>query len=146
MNTAGVRNIEAYNQQAKEKGNKRMPYIVCIIDEIANFMIDCRVLAENLMQQVIGQGRAAGVLLVVASQYQYREIVPQSIQSSIPARLMFHSMNERIATEFLGEKGVDKLQMYGDMLYKPIGIKAARLHSAYVPDDELNRILSAIKN
>ena len=145
MNKVGVRNIETYNKQAKENGEETIPYIVCVIDEIANFMLECRGLAENLMQQVISQGRAAGVLLIVASQYQYREVVPQTIQSSIPARLMFYTMNDRIATEFLGEKGVDKLQMYGDMLYKPIGVKAVRLHSPYIPDDELDRVLDSIK-
>jgi S-DNA-T family DNA segregation ATPase FtsK/SpoIIIE len=138
----GVRDIQRYNQTAKDK----MPYIVIIIDELADLMMVSPVEVEDSICRLAQMARAAGMHLIVATQRPSVDVVTGLIKANIPSRIAFAVSSQTDSRTILDTGGAEKLLGKGDMLFYPVGaIKALRVQGAYVSDLDIERTVSFIR-
>ena len=148
----GVRNIQGYNAKVEdgslnagktpeEPKEKKMPYIVVIIDELADLMMVAGKEVEGSIQRITQLARAAGIHLIVATQRPSTDVITGIIKANIPSRIAFSVSSGIDSRTILDHVGAERLLGNGDMLYMPIGESAAlRVQGAYVTDDEVRRI------
>ncbi|QIK57564.1 DNA translocase FtsK [Erysipelothrix sp. HDW6A] len=140
----GVRNIGSYNekvQQFPQEGLKRMPWIVVIIDELADLMAVAGKEVETSIQRITQLARAAGIHLIVATQRPSVDVVTGIIKANIPSRIAFAVSSSVDSRTILDSTGAEKLLGYGDMLYIPMGEPhPTRVQGVYVSDDEVRRV------
>lgn len=141
---AGVRNISAYNQKVKEHPEENkdlMPWIVVIIDELADLMAVAGKDVELSIQRITQLARAAGIHLIVATQRPSVDVVTGIIKANIPSRIAFAVSSAIDSRTILDTVGAEKLLGYGDMLYIPMGEpNPMRVQGVYVSDDEVKAI------
>ena len=141
---AGVRNISGYNQkvaQDSESHLKPMPYVVVIIDELADLMAVAGKEVEMSIQRITQLARAAGIHLIVATQRPSTDVITGIIKANIPSRIAFSVSSSIDSRTILDQGGAEQLLGNGDMLYFPIGESSpVRLQGVYVTDDEVQRI------
>lgn len=141
---AGVRNISGYNEkveQFKEEGREKLPWIVVIIDELADLMLVAAKEVEASIQRITQLARAAGIHLVVATQRPSVDVITGLIKSNIPSRISFAVSSAVDSRTILDQQGAEKLLGMGDMLYIPIGEQSPiRVQGVYVSDEEVNRV------
>lgn len=142
--SAGVRNIIGYNEKIKENpeaNEKLMPWIVVIIDELADLMAVAGKDVEMSIQRITQLARAAGIHLVVATQRPSVDVVTGVIKANIPSRIAFAVSSAVDSRTILDATGAEKLLGYGDMLYIPMGDPSpTRVQGVYVSDSEVNAI------
>ncbi len=139
---ATTRNIEAYNEMAVAKGKARMPYLVIIIDEMADLMMVAAEEAERLICRLAQLARATGIHLVLATQRPSVDVVTGLIKANFPARISFAVTSQVDSRVILDVAGAEKLLGKGDMLYMaPDASKLARLQGCFVSDRELDRLV-----
>lgn len=137
-----VRDINSYNEHAEEK----MPFIVIIIDELADLMMVAKVDVEDAILRLAQKARAAGIHLILATQRPSVDVITGIVKANIPSRIAFAVSSQTDSRTILDMGGAEKLLGKGDMLFYPIGInKPVRVQGAFVTDDELNRIVDFIK-
>ena len=142
----GVRNISVYNQKVKsqtdkENGLKPLPYIVVIIDELADLMAVAGKEVELSIQRITQLARAAGIHLIVATQRPSTDVITGIIKANIPSRIAFNVSSSIDSRTIIDQSGAERLLGNGDMLYYPTGEPSPiRLQGVYVTDDEVNRI------
>jgi len=137
---AGVKNIAAYNEKVKE----RMPYLVILVDELADLMLTGAGEVERLLVRLAQLGRATGVHLVVATQRPSVDVVTGLIKANFPSRISFAVMSQIDSRTILDSPGAEKLLGRGDMLYMPIDKpKPARVQGAFMNDREIEGVVSA---
>ena len=142
----GVRNISVYNQKVKsqndkENGLKPLPYIVVIIDELADLMQVAGKEVELSIQRITQLARAAGIHLIVATQRPSTDVITGIIKANIPSRIAFNVSSSIDSRTIIDQSGAERLLGNGDMLYYPTGEPSPiRLQGVYVTDDEVNRI------
>nr|WP_275891022.1 DNA translocase FtsK [Holdemania massiliensis] len=140
----GVRNIAGYNEKlAKEPqpNLQPMPYIVVIIDELADLMAVAGKEVEMSIQRITQLARAAGIHLIVATQRPSTDVITGIIKANIPSRIAFSVSSGIDSRTILDHVGAERLLGNGDMLYFPIGEPSpVRLQGVYVTDDEVKRI------
>ena len=148
----GVRNIQGYNEKVEDGSinadktpeqpkEKKMPYIVVIIDELADLMMVAGKEVEGSIQRITQLARAAGIHLIVATQRPSTDVITGIIKANIPSRIAFSVSSGIDSRTILDHVGAERLLGNGDMLYLPIGESAAlRVQGAYVTDDEVKRI------
>ncbi len=137
-----VRDINAYNENAEEK----MPFIVIIIDELADLMMVAKVDVEDAILRLAQKARAAGIHLILATQRPSVDVITGIVKANIPSRIAFAVSSQTDSRTILDMGGAEKLLGKGDMLFYPIGVnKPVRVQGAFVSDDELNKIVSFIK-
>ena len=137
-----VREINSYNAQASEK----MPFIVIIIDELADLMMVAKVDVEDAILRLAQKARAAGIHLILATQRPSVDVITGIVKANIPSRVAFAVSSQTDSRTILDMGGAEKLLGKGDMLFYPIGInKPVRVQGAFVSDDELNKIVEFIK-
>ena len=146
----GVRNIEAYNQAIKE-GNyedemPKLPYMVVIIDELADLMAIAGKDVELSIQRITQLARASGIHLIVATQRPSTDVITGLIKSNIPSRISFAVASSIDSRTILDQTGAERLLGNGDMLYYPQGETAPiRMQGVYVTDKEINKITKYVK-
>ena len=123
-----------------------MPYIVIIIDEVADLMSLARKDVEACVQRIAQKARAAGIHLVMASQRPDATTITGVIKANFPTRVSFQARSRIDSTTTLGEGGAEQLLACGDMLFSEAGRVPVRIHGAFIDDNELNRIGSFLRS
>ncbi len=149
----GVRNIQAYNEYLKKHQNeennhlKPLPWLVVIIDELADLMLVAAKEVEGSIQRITQLARAAGIHLIVATQRPSVDVITGVIKANIPSRIAFAVSSAVDSRTILDQVGAEKLLGYGDMLYLPNGETAPkRVQGVFIKDEEVNRIADYAKN
>ena len=137
---AGVRNIEGYNKN--RTGKNKMPYLVLVIDELADLMMAGFDEVEHILCRLAQLARAIGIHLIVATQRPSVDVVTGLIKANFPTRLSFAVTSQVDSRTILDSVGAEKLLGKGDMLYAPTdAAKPKRLQGCYVADAEIERLV-----
>ena len=150
----GVRNIESYNEKVAnyipkegEKPYEKQPYIVVIIDELADLMTIAKKEVELSIQRITQLARASGIHLIVATQRPSTDVITGLIKSNIPSRISFAVASSIDSRTILDQTGAEKLFGNGDMLYYPQGESVPiRLQGVFVTDKEISNITTYVKS
>jgi len=155
-----VRNIEVYNESVEngeiemEGGHKaktmsvvrKLPYIVCIIDELADLMMLARAEVEDAIARLAQLARAVGIHLIIATQRPSVDVLTGVIKANFPARISFQVSSRVDSRCILDEIGAERLIGMGDMLYLPAGqSKPSRIQGAFVSDSEMLGLIAYLK-
>ena len=175
MSKLGVRNIENYNSKVREtlvKGEnfsktvqvgfdditgepkfeeqffepKKLPFIVIIVDEMADLMMVAGKEIEACIQRLAQMARAAGIHLIMATQRPSVDVITGTIKANFPTRISFHVTSKIDSRTILGEMGGEQLLGMGDMLFMANGGKITRVHGPFVSDIEVEKVVMHIKN
>jgi len=139
----GARNIVAFNERAPGLGLAPLPYVVIVIDELADLMMVAAGEIEDLICRIAQLARAVGLHLIVATQRPSADIITGLIKANIPSRVAFAVSSGVDSRVILDEMGAEKLLGRGDMLYLPIDEgKPRRLQGAFVSDRELDTLIA----
>lgn len=143
----GVRDIHRFNEQATAKGRRRLPFIVVVIDELADLMMVAARDVEDAIQRLAQMARAAGIHLVVATQRPSVDVITGVIKANIPSRIAFGVSSQADSRTILDGAGAEKLLGKGDMLFYPIGAaKPLRAQGAYISESELEAVLDFVRD
>ena len=143
---AGVRDIEGYNEHMTKSGEKKLPRIVIVIDELADLMITSPKECENAICRIAQLARACGIHLIIATQRPSVDVITGLIKANIPSRIAFSVASNTDSRTILDTGGAEKLLGKGDMLYYPVGqSKPTRVQCTYVSDSEINAVIDAVK-
>ena len=143
LSVAGVKDIKAYNESVIEK--ERMPYIIIIIDELADLMMAAPVDVETYICRIAQKARAAGIHLIVATQRPSVQVITGDIKSNIPMRIAFAVFSQIDARTILDTTGAEKLLGKGDMLFTQKGGKLLRVQGAYISEEEIDEVTNFLK-
>lgn len=169
MSALGVRNIAGYNKKvmdARSKGNpivdpfyvpfgeddeprylEKLPFIVVIIDELADMMMTVGKKVEELIARLAQKARAAGVHLVLATQRPSVDVITGLIKANVPSRIAFQVSSKIDSRTILDQMGAEQLLGHGDMLYLPGGTSIPeRVHGAFVSDNEVHKVVADLKS
>ncbi len=143
MAEVGKRNIGEYNTLKKEEG---MPYIVIVIDELADLMMMAARDVEALIVRLAQKARAAGIHLVLATQRPSVDVITGLIKANVPARIAFTVASQVDSRTIIDQMGAEKLLGMGDMLLLTSGMnKPKRIQAAFISDDETGKVTDFIK-
>ena len=165
MSKLGVRNLAGYNrklQDATERGEtltnpfsltpeapeplERLPYLVVVIDELADLMMIVGKKLEELIARLAQKARAAGIHLVLATQRPSVDVITGLIKANIPTRIAFQVSSKIDSRTILDQMGAEALLGQGDMLYLPPGSGLpVRVHGAFVSDEEVHRVVDYLR-
>ncbi len=147
-NIAGYNDmIDKENKKHPEKPTAKMPYIVTIIDELADLMLVASKEVEDSITRITQLARAAGIHLIVATQRPSTDVITGLIKNNIPSRISFAVSSQIDSRTILDQPGAEKLLGKGDMLYFPMGDSApTRIQGCFVNDDEISRLIDFCKN
>ena len=143
----GVRNIAAYNEKAVQKLAREIPYVVIVIDELADLMMVAAGEIEELICRIAQLARAVGIHLVIATQRPSTDIITGLIKANIPSRIAFAVGSQVDSRVILDSGGAEKLLGRGDMLYQPVDAgKPTRIQGAFVSDPEVEGVVNFWKS
>ena len=174
MSKMGVRNIEGYNGRVRDALSKdetfsrtvqtgfddttgepiyeteeflpeTLPYIVVIVDEMADLMMVAGKDIEACIQRLAQMARASGIHLIMATQRPSVDVITGTIKANFPTRISFHVTSKVDSRTILGEQGAEQLLGMGDMLYMAGGSKIARVHGPFVSDEEVEEVVRFLK-
>jgi DNA segregation ATPase FtsK/SpoIIIE, S-DNA-T family len=175
MSKLGVRNIDGYNTrvaEAKRKGEKLnrtvhtgydretgeaiyeneeldlepLPYIVVIVDEMADLMMVAGKDIEGAVQRLAQMARAAGLHVILATQRPSVDVITGTIKANFPTRISFQVTSKIDSRTILGEQGAEQLLGQGDMLYMAGGGRISRVHGPFVSDEEVEKVVRHLKS
>ena len=144
----GVRNIDSYNA-LMDKGiiEEKLPYIVIIVDELADLMMVCPNDVEDYIGRLAQMARAAGMHLVIATQRPSVDVITGVIKANIPSRISFAVSSQVDSRTILDSAGAEKLLGKGDMLYYPVGeSKPQRVQGCFISEEEVEKVIEFIKS
>jgi len=175
MSKLGVRNIDGYNArvaEAKSKGEKLsrtvhtgynretgeaiyeneeldlepLPYVVVIVDEMADLMLIAGKDIEGAVQRLAQMARAAGLHVILATQRPSVDVITGTIKANFPTRISFQVTSKIDSRTILGEQGAEQLLGQGDMLYMAGGGRISRVHGPFVSDEEVEKVVRHLKS
>jgi len=139
-----ARNIESYNLHAKEE--EQLPYIVIIIDELADLMFTAPNDVEDSIARLAQMGRASGIHLILATQRPSVDVITGIIKANFPARISFHVSSKVDARTILDSHGAEQLLGKGDMLLMLPGARIIRVHGAFITEEEIRAVTEFVKS
>ena len=174
MSKMGVRNIDGYNSrvddalkknemfsrtvqtgfddetgepifETEETQPEKMPYIVVVVDEMADLMMVAGKEIEACIQRLAQMARASGIHLIMATQRPSVDVITGTIKANFPTRISFQVTSKIDSRTILGEMGAEQLLGMGDMLYMAGGAKITRCHGPFVSDEEVEEIVNHLK-
>lgn len=148
---SGTRNIEGYNEFIKQHNEQseakqpELPYIVVIVDELADLMMVASSDVEDAIMRLAQMARAAGIHLIIATQRPSVDVITGVIKANIPSRIAFAVSSQTDSRTILDTGGAEKLLGRGDMLFVPIGAsKPVRVQGAFLSDDEVEKVVEYV--
>ena len=139
----GARNIKSYNEKAEALGKDKLPYIVIIIDELADLMMTAPEDTERALARLAQMARATGIHMIIATQRPSVDVVTGLIKANFPARIAFAVSSSTDSRVILDTVGAERLLGQGDMLFqKPDAPAPMRMQGCYVSDEELNKLIA----
>jgi len=138
------RNIESFNLQAKEE--EKLPYIIIIIDELADLMFTAPTDVEDSIARLAQMGRASGIHLILATQRPSVDVITGIIKANFPARISFQVSSKVDSRTVLDGHGAEQLLGKGDMLLMLPGARIIRVHGAYITEDEIRAVTEFVKS
>ncbi|WP_145471232.1 DNA translocase FtsK [Staphylococcus pettenkoferi] len=148
---SSTRNIEGYNQYIRRQNEEldekqsELPYIVVIVDELADLMMVAGKEVENAIQRITQMARAAGIHLIVATQRPSVDVITGLIKNNIPSRIAFAVSSQTDSRTILGSAGAEKLLGKGDMLYEASGGSTnTRVQGAFLSDSEVQEVVNYV--
>ncbi len=146
MAEIGVRNIDKYNQKMAKQSQDSIPYIVVVIDELADLMMVSTKEVEEYIARLAQMARASGIHLILATQRPSVDVLTGIIKANFPARISCKVFSKVDSRTILDTNGAEALLGYGDMLFLSPGIsRLQRLHGPYVSEGEIKRIVEFLK-
>ena len=145
ISEARVKNIESYNQKAEMEGFEPFPYIVIIIDELADLMMTGGKEAEASISRLTQMARSSGIHLIVATQRPSVDVVTGLIKANLPSRISYKVGQKIDSKVILDCHGAESLLGNGDMLFAMGGGNVTRLHAPFSTEEEIERIVEFIK-
>jgi S-DNA-T family DNA segregation ATPase FtsK/SpoIIIE len=140
----GNKNIDSYNKAVPEA--ERLPYIVVIIDELADLMMTVAREVEDSIMRLAQMARASGIHLIVATQRPSVDVITGLIKANLPSRISFQVSSKTDSRTILDANGAENLLGMGDMLYQPPGSShIIRAHGCYVSEAEIHRVVDFVK-
>jgi S-DNA-T family DNA segregation ATPase FtsK/SpoIIIE len=136
----GVRSLEGYNDRAEVQ----MPYVVVVIDELADLMMQAGAKVEDAIIRLAQKARAVGIHLVVATQRPSVDVITGMIKANVPSRIAFAVSSQVDSRVIMDTPGAEALLGMGDMLYKPVSAaRPSRVQGAFISEAEVERVVSA---
>ncbi len=174
MSLLGVRNIENYNSRIIEAGSrsetikrsipaginpetgqpmtkeveidtKKMPFIVVVVDEMADLMMVAGKEIEHAIQRLSQMARAAGIHLIMATQRPSVDVITGTIKANFPSRISFQVSSKFDSRTILGDEGAERLLGKGDMLMMTAGGRTTRIHGPFISDSEIEKIVKSLR-
>jgi S-DNA-T family DNA segregation ATPase FtsK/SpoIIIE len=146
MSDIGAKNLEQYNEKARASGEPELPYLVIIIDELADLMITSPKEVEAAIMRLAQMARATGMHLILATQRPSADVVTGLIKVNVPSRVAFAVSSGIDSRTILDSTGAERLTGYGDMLfYQPGLVKSVRLQGPYLSENELARVTEFLR-
>ncbi len=146
MSEYKVKTIDSYNEQAPNNGVEAFPYLIVVIDELADLMMTGGKEAEFPIARIAQMGRASGLHLIVATQRPSVDVVTGLIKTNLPSRVSFRVGTKIDSKVILDTDGAQSLLGRGDMLFTPPGTNGlVRLHAPFATEDEIKKIVDFIK-
>ena len=146
MSESRTKNIENYNEKVKKEGGEVLPYIVVIIDELADLMMTSGKDVEFSIARLAQMARASGIHLIVATQRPSVDVVTGLIKANLPSRISYKVGQKVDSKIILDSQGAESLLGRGDMLFTPPGMSGLiRLHAPWSSEDEIEHIVEFIK-
>lgn len=144
---SGTRNIEGYNTLMKDNPSAVLPYIVVIVDELADLMMVAAHDVEEAITRLAQMARAAGIHLIIATQRPSVDVITGVIKANIPSRIAFGVSSQVDSRTILDMAGAEKLLGRGDMLFMPMGSsKPVRVQGAFMSDQEVENIVGFVRD
>ena len=145
--TSGVRNIDLYNEKFGKDPKQKLPFIVIIIDELADLMMVAQQDVESTITRLAQLSRAVGIHMIIATQRPSVDVITGVIKANFPARISFKVASKVDSRTVMDMNGADKLLGRGDMLFiEPGASRPVRAQCSLISDKEIERITSFIKN
>ncbi len=146
LSQSKTKNIENYNEKAKKIGDTQLPYIVVIIDELADLMMTSGKEVEFYISRLAQMARASGIHLLVATQRPSVDVVTGLIKANLPSRISFKVGQKIDSKVILDASGADSLLGRGDMLFTPPSSSGLiRLHAPYASEEEIEKVVEYLK-
>ena len=150
---SGTRNMTSYNELVQEKNKSGeealnpLPYIVVIVDELADLMMVASNEVENAITRLAQMARAAGIHMILATQRPSVDVITGVVKANIPSRMAFAVSSGTDSRTILDSNGAEKLLGKGDMLFQPMGAnKPTRVQGAFISDEEVSNIVDYVKS